>query len=201
MVLEKKILKFCQCIFLISLLSPLKKSVALHLNKLEYLLHPKRCFAKFGLNWLSGLQKIKSKKFIDRQTDNRRSEKQTWAVISGQKKITLVHKFRLNKLINSCLISPEWNLSAVCQKKSVYFYFFSKNTAKMFLMNDSVFIQEEIKEIYRLSELCINLKKMDICLHNYWVISIKVKKPSFAIGFFKMKSRDLSLVRTISKKI
>ena len=32
---EKKILKFCQCIFAISYLSPLGNDVALHLNKLE----------------------------------------------------------------------------------------------------------------------------------------------------------------------
>ena len=57
-----------------------------------------------------------------------------------------------------CLISPERNPPAVCQKKKIslffsqIFYFFSKNTATIsnaifFLLNDRVIIQEEILEI------------------------------------------------------
>ena len=35
LVLEEKILKFCQCVFAISILFPFEKSVALHLNNTQ----------------------------------------------------------------------------------------------------------------------------------------------------------------------
>ena len=53
MVLDKKIFKFRQCIFAISLLSPLEKGRALHLNKHESP-SPKDDCAKFGWKWLNG---------------------------------------------------------------------------------------------------------------------------------------------------
>ena len=91
MVLEKKI-----CINFINILSlfrnylPLKKGMALHLNKLEST-SPWVLCAKFGWNWPSGSWEedeivIQKRLQTDGQMDNRRSEKLTWAISSGELK-------------------------------------------------------------------------------------------------------------------
>ena len=52
-VLEKKIFKFCQCIFAISQLSPLGKGRGPSFEQ-TWTLHPRMLCAKFGWNWPSG---------------------------------------------------------------------------------------------------------------------------------------------------
>ena len=79
--LAKWFFKFCQCKFTVSPWSPLGKDVVLQLNKFE-----SSSLWKYGLNWAqSSLEK--DKKFTDTQTtDNRWSEKLTWAFILGELK-------------------------------------------------------------------------------------------------------------------
>ena len=96
-VLEKKIFKFRQCIFAICvIISPWKRAGALHLNKLESP-SPKDALCQVWLKlaqWFR-TRRWKSKRFTDRRTDgrtdsqttdNRWSEKLTWAFSSGELK-------------------------------------------------------------------------------------------------------------------
>ena len=82
-VLEKKIfLKLSIYYYL-----PFEKDVALHLKKLESL-HPRILCAKFGWNWPSGSREedenVKSLQTDRQTTDDRWSEKLTWAFSSGE---------------------------------------------------------------------------------------------------------------------
>ena len=88
-VVLEKIFKFCQCIFTISWLSPLEKGLALHLNKFESPLKNALC-----LVWLEKDENVKSLQTDGRTdgrtdgqtTDDRWSEKLTWAFSSGELK-------------------------------------------------------------------------------------------------------------------
>ena len=54
--LEKKIFKFCQCIFAISSLSPLEKGQGPSFKKKINPLRTRMLCAKFGRNWPSGCE-------------------------------------------------------------------------------------------------------------------------------------------------
>ena len=88
-VLEKKIFKFCQCIFAFCNYLPLEKGRALHLNKLNTY-HPRMFCAKFGWNWPSGSweedENVKSLQKLQRRwtTDKLWSEKLNWAFGSDE---------------------------------------------------------------------------------------------------------------------
>ena len=89
-VLEKKIFKYFQYNFTISLLS----HVALHLNKLES--PPSKdalCHVWLKLAQWFWRRSWTCEKFTDdrQTTDNRQSEKLTWVFISGELKITFIH--------------------------------------------------------------------------------------------------------------
>ena len=100
MLLDRKILKFCQRIFsYFIIISPLKKNVALHLNKLESPL-PKDDLCLVEIDPVV-LEKMKSV-YSYEQTDDRRSEK---AHLSFQ--------FRWAKKRKKLLMSP--NTSLACR--------------------------------------------------------------------------------------
>ena len=108
MVLEKKIFRCWKCIFTMSLLSPLEKGVALHLNKLESPT-PKDALCQVWLKLAQWFwrRRWRCEKFTDRQTDrqmdgrtdgqmldDRWSEKLTWAFSSGELKMIYRNIFR-----------------------------------------------------------------------------------------------------------
>ena len=105
LVLKKTIFKFCQCIFTISLSSPLEIRGALHLNKLIYP-SPKDDLCQVWLKlarwfwrrrWKCEMftdgqtdrrtdRQTETDRQTDRQTNDRWSEKLTWAFSSGELK-------------------------------------------------------------------------------------------------------------------
>ena len=75
---------------------PLEKGMALHLNKLEFP-SPKEAFCLVWLKLVDWFwrKRWKCEKYTDGQSDDRRSEKITWAFSSGELKIFPIRKFQL----------------------------------------------------------------------------------------------------------
>ena len=84
--LEKKIFKFRKCFFhYFIIISPWKRAGPLIWTNLNQF-YPRMLCAKFGWNWPSGGEKKMNMWKVYRQTDDRWSEKLTWAFSSGELK-------------------------------------------------------------------------------------------------------------------
>ena len=137
-VLEKKIFKYLQYNFTYSLLSPSEKGVALHLCKLESPPSKDALWqVRLKLAQWFWRRSWKCEKLTDRQTDrqttdNRRSEKLTWAFSSGELKA-------MHSLKHTCIYCFSFGVKCLSAMFHTYTFLFQKE-----LIKDEDFIKEAL---------------------------------------------------------